>query len=85
MAPRDELAPQRNRREGVAGIAERGQEDPPPWPLIATAAGPPARDLRAGCLRSVQSTSASVRSIARRPSMSGAIGVVISVPTPASR
>ena len=66
MAAPLELAAERDRRKGVARIAERRYQDP-------------------HAVDGTQSRSASACSIFERPSMSGAIGVVIRVPTPASR
>ena len=67
MAPRRELAPQGERREGVAGVAEGGEKQAPAARAVA------------------QTSSASSRIMRRRASGSGDTGVVISVPTPASR
>lgn len=64
MAATDELASERDRRKGVARLAERGQEK---------------------AARRPQSASASARTISPRPSTVAAIGLTISVPTPASR
>lgn len=78
MTPRHELAPQRDRRKRVAGLSEGRQQEAPRLG---------ARRLRGDPLRSsfAQSASASARMICERPSALGAIGLVISVPTPASR
>lgn len=70
MPPRGELAPQRDRRKGVAGIAEGGKQQ--------------AEAGRAALL-AAQTSSASSRMIRERPSASNAIGLITSVPTPASR
>lgn len=81
MAAAGERTAERDRRERVARLAERRDEEPPsPVPTVpALAAGrrrvPAAR----------QSDSASARIICERPSAVGAIGVAIRVPTPASR
>ena len=67
MASAGELSAQRDRREGVARVAEGGEEVAAP---------------RRGA---AQTSSASSRIIALRGSGSTATGVVMSVPTPASR
>ena len=67
MPARRQLAAEGDHREGVARIAEGGQQQAPPRSLAGA-----------------QTRSASVRSISTRPSSVGAIGVVISVPTPAA-
>lgn len=69
MPARHECAPECDRGKGMSRLPEGSQEEPPP---------------RAG-LGCAQSASASARMIFERPSTVGAIGVVISVPTPASR
>src|SRR5690606_23029334 len=55
--------PERDRREGVAGVAEGGEQEAEPR---------------------AQTSSASSRRIRERDSKSHAIGVIISVPTPAA-
>ena len=65
------LPAERDRRECVARISERGQQD--------------AQELRPAAARTAQAASTSARIIAERPSAVAAIGVTISVPTPASR
>ena len=64
MAARGQRPPERDGREGVAGVAEGGEED---------------AQLRA------QTSSATSRTMRRRESASKAIGMTMSVPTPASR
>ena len=66
MAAGGQLAPEGDGGEGVAGVAERGEQEAP----------------RDGAL---QTSSASVRTIRLRSSVSNDIGVVMIVPTPASR
>ena len=78
MAACRELSPERDRRERMAGLAEGRQQEPPP----AIGASPRSRALEA---LFGQSDSASARMISERPSAVGAIGLVMSVPTPASR
>jgi len=77
VAAAGQLAAERDRWEGVPGVAEGGEEDP-------TAASSRLGRLRADSVFA-QSISASWRIVRLRCSMSGAIGEMISVPTPASR
>ena len=95
MPARAQAAPQRDRRERVAGIAEGGDQEPSRGPLVgpgrrrrderrAAPARVPASAYRAPA-GWVRATSASVRTVLSRPSMSIAIGEAIRVPTPASR
>jgi hypothetical protein len=70
VAARGQLAAERDGGEGVAGVAEGGEEDAPP---------------RGAPLRGAQSISASSRMVCRRRSRSNSIGDTISVPTPAER
>ena len=73
MAARRERLPEGDRRERMARVAESRNQKPSPFPRPATC------DLRP------QSSSATARIISLRPSAVHAIGVIISVPTPASR
>ena len=90
MAASNELAAEGDRREGVTRLAERGQEEATRRRRIIGGYRPRGRiggpraegDLVAG---GAQSASASARTICPRPSAVGAIGLAISVPTPASR
>jgi len=76
-----ELAAEGDRRKGVTRLAERGQEEA--TRRRSRIGGRRARShLLAG---DPQSASASARTICPRPSAVGAIGLAISVPTPASR
>jgi hypothetical protein len=78
MAARGQLAAERNGREGMTGVAERGDEDPP-------CASSRLGRLRPDSLAVRQSISASSRIVRLRCSGSNAIGDTISVPTPAAR
>ena len=71
MAAPDELAAEGDRGEGVARISEGGQQD--------------AQGARLSPARTAQAASASARIITDRSSAVAAIGVTISLPTPASR
>ena len=79
MAAAGELTPERDGREGVARVAEGGEEETPP-------AG---SSRLAGCARMfslvAQTSSASSRTRRLRSSASNDIGEMSSVPTPASR
>ena len=79
MSARGELAPEGDRGEGVPGVAEGGEKQAAaPRPTASAGPGPTGA-------RVAQTSSASSRIMRRRASASGATGVVISVPTPASR
>ena len=73
MPARGQRLPQGDRRERVPRVAECGEEEPSPVLCpVPCALGP-------------QTSSATARIMSVRPSALQAIGVIISVPTPASR
>lgn len=73
MPPLDERPPQGDRRKRVAGVTERDEQEAPRLGLTT------ASQVFS------QTSSASSRTIRTRAAGSTAIGVQISVPTPASR
>lgn len=77
MAAGGQLPAQGDRREGVPWVAEGGEQEPP---RVS-----PGRLDRAGGRGTQAASSARSWTILRRESKSKAIGVQMSVPTPASR
>lgn len=81
MAAGGQLATQGDRREGMSGIPEGGEEEPEP---VAVSARPRRAASRRRSLAR-QTSSASALITCERSSADTAIGLVIRVPTPASR
>ena len=73
MPARRQGFPERDGRERVAGVTERGEQKPSPVLCPVP------------CALCAQTSSATARIISLRPSAVHAIGVIMSVPTPASR
>ena len=79
MSPADQGAAERYGRERVPRVAEGREEEAAPRAPVG------ARMPTADCRLPAQTSSATARIISLRPSTVQAIGVIISVPTPASR